>query len=700
MGKEEERIFEKKFLLAQDKPDEFFDLAQCGLKSIPEKVYAFCKVLQKKVLLLNGNKLKNINSPKFAELSGLEVLDLSHNVIESIPKQIVVLENLQKLDLSFNRIKKLPEEIGCLFNLQNLNLKGNRLTYLPPGIKKLRELQILDIRENKDLTQLPVNLCYLTNLTEFYFDKEQIKYPPKEVSWQGIQEIKRWFMLIKGDEFTEEMMTSQPKALYPKVLTSDDNGALEESIKLRELEKENKRQQQLELEKRIQDVQTENALLVSAAAKERQALLANVAFEEMKNQSEIHRVYEESGGNRSKFLQALCTDEERLNDTVSLVLQMTERAQRTEELLDIIEAERQRTDELFRITQEETDRLKKEEVLRCMTIVMEDLRKNEMKFAEYERSRDETAKLALRSFNDTNEGIEALLSEREEQKSDLLKKIASEEEAQMAAFKALQFQKDAKLIRIRQQIELIESELKRISMLEMEKRAERENTEMNHLAEMRLNTAILLSQLIDEQEKRENELVKRLKEMEDYKEDEAKDYWLIQFQRLLDSKPSVLVDEENELDVYIVEILMNANAKEYLPMFARKKVTKKQMDAMTHDELDSIGIHDEKTRNNILEAIENNVKLNQQMIQKQSFARSQSVAQEVETVGGATASAPPAENVLARFEGECVVCMEEKPSVIFLNCGHICTCARCSRLLETCPLCRETIVQKCHLFGV
>ena len=33
---------------------------------------------------------------------------------------------------------------------------------------------------------------------------------------------------------------------------------------------------------------------------------------------------------------------------------------------------------------------------------------------------------------------------------------------------------------------------------------------------------------------------------------------------------------------------MNANAKEYLPMFARKKVTKKQMDAMTHDELDSV----------------------------------------------------------------------------------------------------------------
>ena len=43
------------------------------------------------------------------------------------------------------------------------------------------------------------------------------------------------------------------------------------------------------------------------------------------------------------------------------------------------------------------------------------------------------------------------------------------------------------------------------------------------------------------------------KEMENYKEDEAKDYWLIQFQRLLDSKPSVLVDEVgNPLKYYIM----------------------------------------------------------------------------------------------------------------------------------------------------
>ena len=33
---------------------------------------------------------------------------------------------------------------------------------------------------------------------------------------------------------------------------------------------------------------------------------------------------------------------------------------------------------------------------------------------------------------------------------------------------------------------------------------------------------------------------------------------------------------------------MNADAKEYLPMFGRRKVTKEQMDLMTHKELSAV----------------------------------------------------------------------------------------------------------------
>ena len=42
-----------------------------------------------------------------------------------------------------------------------------------------------------------------------------------------------------------------------------------------------KRNQQLELEKRILEAQTENAILLSNAARDRQTVLANVAFVSM-----------------------------------------------------------------------------------------------------------------------------------------------------------------------------------------------------------------------------------------------------------------------------------------------------------------------------------------------------------------------------------------------------------------------------------
>ncbi|XP_065067794.1 E3 ubiquitin-protein ligase LRSAM1-like [Rhopilema esculentum] len=703
MGKEEKNLFEKKFQVAQEKPDEFFDLTNCGMPTVPDKVYAFCKILQKKIMLLQYNRIHSLNGAKMEEFAMLQVLDLSHNEIGTLPKQINCLVNLQKLDLSFNKLKRLPDEIGSLVKIQTFNLQGNKLTYLPPTIKHMRELQTLDIRENKDLAQLPVNLCYLRSMEEFLYDKERIRYPPREVSSKGFLEIKRWFMLVKGDEFEGELAALQARlpekqSDHSSSSLSDDGAAYEESIKKREEIREKKKQRQLELEKKILDAQTENAVLMSSAAKERQKLLANVAFEEMRNQSEVHRAYEESEGSRKKLLQALRQDEEYLNDTVSLVLQMTEKARRTEELLDEMEAERERTDMLFRITQEETERLKKEDVIRCMTIVMQELEKHQEKFAEYERSRDNTSKLALRSLQ-SNQDIETLLHERDEHRTDLLQKISDEEESQMMAFKALQFQKDSKLSRIRQQIDMINNELRRITMLEMEKRVQKEEEEMNRLAEMRINTALILSQLIDEQERRESELIKRLKEMEHYKEDEAKDYWLIQFQRLLDSKPQVLVDDENELDIYVVEILMNANAREYLPIFGRHKITKEQINLMTHDELKKIGVHSEDARVYILAAIKNKILMSHEMEQKQNFSKSVSCeASEVKME--ALPSAPPAASLIARFEGECVVCLEEKPDTIFLNCGHVCTCGMCSRPLELCPLCREVIVQKCHLYGV
>lgn len=43
---------------------------------------------------------------------------------------------------------------------------------------------------------------------------------------------------------------------------------------------------------------------------------------------------------------------------------------------------------------------------------------------------------------------------------------------------------------------------------------------------------------------------------------------------------------------------------------------------------------------------------------------------------------------------ECVVCTDAANEVVFIPCGHFCTCAACAgRIKATCPLCRAKIVR-------
>ena len=39
---------------------------------------------------------------------------------------------------------------------------------------------------------------------------------------------------------------------------------------------------------------------------------------------------------------------------------------------------------------------------------------------------------------------------------------------------------------------------------------------------------------------------------------------------------------------------------------------------------------------------------------------------------------------------ECIICMSDKPSVLFCNCGHLCYCVKCYKIktLSTCPICK------------
>lgn len=47
---------------------------------------------------------------------------------------------------------------------------------------------------------------------------------------------------------------------------------------------------------------------------------------------------------------------------------------------------------------------------------------------------------------------------------------------------------------------------------------------------------------------------------------------------------------------------------------------------------------------------------------------------------------------------ECVVCLDSPLEIVFIPCGHICTCISCSKLINVCPLCRSKLTQKFKFF--
>jgi disease resistance protein RPS2 len=119
-------------------------------------------------LLLNRNNFHgSIPDSFFVHLHGLNVLDLSHTLITSLPNSVSDLENLttlrlmdckiftrvpslakltalRKLDLSRSRIKEIPHGLEMLINLRYLSLDARDLEKMPLGIlPKLTQLQVL-----------------------------------------------------------------------------------------------------------------------------------------------------------------------------------------------------------------------------------------------------------------------------------------------------------------------------------------------------------------------------------------------------------------------------------------------------------------------------------------------------------------------------------------------------------------------------
>lgn len=137
------------------------DLQENKIKSLPPGIGLMDNL---KELNLSNNRFERF-PVELCELDPLEKLDLSYNQIEQVPEDIIELEALHTLLLSHNYLKTLPS----LPSLISLDLSNNLFDVFPLEILSLTSLEILKINQNR-FTAIPEEIQQLNNLKELWIN--------------------------------------------------------------------------------------------------------------------------------------------------------------------------------------------------------------------------------------------------------------------------------------------------------------------------------------------------------------------------------------------------------------------------------------------------------------------------------------------------------------------------------------------------
>lgn len=128
-------------------------------------------------------KLVNNHLRKLPEEIGgayqLRRLDISQNLLTTVPANLFALPGLEYLNLSHNQLKELPDTTSWTNSLLSLDLSENDLTTLPSGMQN-SVIEILNLSKNQ-FTSVPKCLCRIRSLTSLDISSMPISALPKEM---------------------------------------------------------------------------------------------------------------------------------------------------------------------------------------------------------------------------------------------------------------------------------------------------------------------------------------------------------------------------------------------------------------------------------------------------------------------------------------------------------------------------------------
>nr|ABB21021.1 variable lymphocyte receptor A [Eptatretus burgeri] len=170
------------------------DCSNKKLTAIPSNIPA-----DTKKLVLNYNKLRELEPTAFHGLKELTYLDLDGNKLQSLPDGVFdKLTQLTILYLHNNKLQSIPDGVfDKLTQLQKLWLDNNKLQSLPRGIfDKLTKLTDLTLSENK-LQSLPHGVFdKLTELKTLYLQNNQLPRVP-EGAFNSLEKL-TWIQLTNN----------------------------------------------------------------------------------------------------------------------------------------------------------------------------------------------------------------------------------------------------------------------------------------------------------------------------------------------------------------------------------------------------------------------------------------------------------------------------------------------------------------------
>jgi len=705
---------EHKRYLAQESPEPVFDISECALKNVPAGIYSRCKVARKEALLLQENELTSITGGgNLCDLQDLHVLDLHKNCLEKLPEDIGQLKNLRVLYLQQNKLKSLPSSLGNLTKLTTLNLSENALKEVPVSLSSLTSLKTLDLRSNPKLKKIPKEIAALRCLETLLLDESAITYPASSIVCQGTEAIMRFLCQESGLDYIP------PSQAIPLQEQNGTNGSTSNGHPVRdpyedlvkdhldkaERLKEERRKQNLELELSRQRDQEKEVELKKLSEMNKKKLLEDMAEEESRNDSKLVELQKLRENERRILNSRMMEAEQQSDEVISRLMQDGAKLSDPAKVMAALEADRQAMEKQFTIVQGDVEKLKAAEVLRAMQEEMEAEIQRKATARQY-AERQGVVSQAMASTLENDKAVEEALAAKGKHQEEIISKMLEDEKYQREAFQTLLLRQDDRATEIQDQLAMVQNELAALTMVEMKKRDLKVEFETEMMKDKRDKLTQLLMDLMERQKQRAEDLQRMMGEMETTRVEEQENYWLIQYQKLLDSKPKGLEEAEGSMDPKVKQLLVDCGAEELVPVFAKKKVTYKEVAFLTEVDLKQMGISSEFLRRRVLSAItalaqgEDSARTNLEGAGGSMKGAASAPSEDDESRDSAP-SAPedtdPSAPVETFQSAECVVCLERKCDIIFLPCGHLCSCSSCQQALATCPLCRANVLQRVRI---